>query len=286
MTHRRKITNNQDIRVVTKNEFIKGCGMDKASLKATKLLYIAIAQCRQSDQEFYEYGLTVPEFAAMMDVEPTNVYQEADAITDELMRAFVKVKRENNRFRKYTVFALCDYDGAEIYFKINKDMTDFLLGITSDFTKPLLDDFLRMNSVYSIKVWHLLQKYMKSQKPAFAIEGMEPEFDVPLAELREVTGTQDKLKQISDFKIKVLDKALREIEECAGVKLIYTNKKRNKTIVGFHFKVVPLYTISPEKAQEIDDYFEEKERMQKAEEQIPGQQSFENDYGGWFSSKK
>lgn len=286
MTQRRRINKDENIRVVTKNDFIKGCGIERASLKATKLLYIAIAQCRQTDEEFYEYGVSVPEFAAMMDIEPTHVYEEADAITDELMQAFVRVKREHNRFRKYSVFAVCDYDGSEIYFKINKDMTDFLLGITSDFTKPLLDDFLRMNSVYSIKVWHLLQKHMKSQKPAFAIEGMEPEFDVSLEELREVTGTQHKLRQISDFKIKVLDKALREIEECAGVKLIYTNRKHGKTIVGFRFKVVPLYTIKPEKAQQIDDYFEERERLRKAEEQIPGQQSLETDYGGWFSSRK
>ena len=82
MTQRRKISANESVRVVTKNSFIQGRGMEKASLKATKLLYIAIAQCRQSDTEFYEYGLSVPEFASLMQIEPSNVYQEAEAITD------------------------------------------------------------------------------------------------------------------------------------------------------------------------------------------------------------
>lgn len=267
MTQRRKINAHESVRVVTKNSFIQGRGMEKASLKATKLLYIAIAQCRQSDTEFYEYGLSVPEFASLMQIEPSNVYQEAEAITDELMQAFIRISDGDKRFKKYTIFAMCNYDGSELSFKINKDMTDFLLGVTSDFTKPLLDDFLRMNSVYSIKVWHLLQKHMKSQKPAFAIQGMEPEYYVSLEELREVTGTQNKLKKLSDFKIKVLDKAIREIEECAGIKLEYTNKKHGRTVVGFNFKVVPIFSISQEKAQMIDE---------QMEEQIQGQLTFES----------
>lgn len=257
-----EIDTDENLRVVTRNDFVQGCGMENASLKATKLLYIAISQCRVTDHEFYEYVVTVPEFAALMDIEPTHVYQEADSLTDELMKAFVRTKHlGRGHFAKYTVFAKCEYDGSEIRFKINKEMTDFLLGITSDFTKPLLDDFLRMKSVYSIRVWHLLQMAMKSQKPAFAIEGQEPEYYLSLEELRRVTGTENKLKQVGQFKERVLDKALREIEECAGVRMTYRNKKHGKTVVGFVFKVVPVLTIPKEKAEQIEEKWQQYEEL-------------------------
>lgn len=264
-----EIDTDSRMRVVTRNDFVRGCGMEKASLKATKLLYIAIAQCKKDDEEFYEYVVTVPEFAALMDIEPTHVYQEADSITDELMKAFIRTKDlGRGHFAKYTVFAKCEYNGSEIRFKINREMTDFLLGITSDFTKPLLDDFLKMKSVYSIKVWHLLQMAMKSQKPAFAIEGMEPEYYLSLEELRRVTGTENKLERLSDFKRKVLDKALREIENCAGIRMTYRNKKRGQTVVGFVFKVVPIITIDKNQAAVLEEKWQKYEELS---EEMKGQ---------------
>ena len=262
---KKKVEAKENTRVVTHNNFIKGCGMEKASLKATKLLYIAIAQCRKNDGEFYEYSITVPEFAALMDVEPSNVYPMADAMTTELVQAYLRAADPNDTskhppFKKWPLFAECEYTGKEIVFQLNKKMTDFLLNLRGDFSKPLLDDFLHMNSVYSIRIWHLLQKYMKSQKPVMLIEGQEPEYYISLDELREVTGTKNKMKQISEFKRYVLDKALREIEACAGTKLVYRNKKSGKSIVGFIFRVVPLVTVPKEIAAQVDQKFEEKEQ--------------------------
>ena len=273
---RKKIIVSEDMKVVTKNEFIKGCGMEGASLKATKLLYIAIAQCRKTDKEFYEYSLTIPEFAAIMDIDPSNIYQEVDAITDELTRAFIRVspKKEGKSFKKRTVFACCDYeDGEGLYFKINKDMTDLLLGITGDFSQPLLNDFMKMKSVYSIKVWHLLQMKMKSQKPAFMIEGKEPEYYVSVEELRKVTGTENKLKQIGELKKRVLDKACREIEECAGIRMEYKNKKHGKQIIGFLFHVNPQFSITQEQADYYEEKYAEYEKKKNTDD-IEGQLTF------------
>ena len=268
----RKVDLSENIKVVTKNDFIQGRGMDNASIKAFKLMYIAIAQCKVNDQEFYEYSMTIPEFALAMGVAPTNIYQEAEAITDELMKAFIRFGEENSRkFRKRHVFARCDYDDQHgLTFRIDKEMTDLLLGITSDFSQPLLNEFLKMKSVYSIKVWHLLQREMKSQKYAFAIEGREPEFYITLEELRRVTGTENKLKKLSQFKERVLEIAVRDIEECAGVRITYRDHKSGRTVVGFYFKQVPIMTILEDKAKEIDEKLQE----YRNSEEIQGQMTF------------
>ena len=70
-----------------------------------------------------------------MGIAPTHVYQEADVVTDELMRGFVKIQEKNNKsWRKYQLFDMCQYtENGSIRFEISKQMTDFLLNLTGNF---------------------------------------------------------------------------------------------------------------------------------------------------------
>ena len=229
----KKIDKRESIKVVTSNQFITAKGLDGMSLKARKLLYIAIAQCKTVDKEFYEFSINIQEFATLMDIKSTNVYQVADEVTNELLKTFIAVMPKNEKkFKKYTLFSRCEYDNGIISFKLNPDMTEFLLELKGSFTKPLLHDFLRMRSPYSMAIWHLCQREMKSKKP-YADNIIE--FDLELAELRQITGTENKLKQMSEFKSKVLDKGLREIEENCGIVIKYDNIKTGRFVTGFHF---------------------------------------------------
>lgn len=231
---KRELDTKESIKTVTSNQFITACGLEGISLKARKLLYIAISQSKKTDTEFYEYEIGVKEFADLMEIDASNVYKEADVLTDELMRGFVKIQEKNSKsWRKYQLFDMCQYtENGSIRFEISKQMTDFLLNLTGSFSQPLLHDFLKMRSPYSMAIWHLMQMKMKSKKPGItATMG----FDISLAELRKVTGCTDKLKQVGEFKKRVLDKALREIFDCAGVKITYQNIKVGRTVEGFRF---------------------------------------------------
>lgn len=242
MSEKREIDTRKNIRVVTSNSFITACGLENISLKARKLLYLAISQCRQTDKEFFEYTITVPAFAELMGISPSHVYEEADKLTDELMKGFVRIDQNGGKdFRKYQLFDMCEYHNASIRFEISQKMTDFLLELKGSFTKPLLEDFIKMKSPYSIAIWHLMQREMHSKKPGVSDK---IKWYLSLAELREVTGTQNKLKQVGQFKERVLDKALREIADNCGVNITYENVKVGHTITGFHFTAISPYHIS------------------------------------------
>ena len=90
-------------------------------------------------------------------------------------------------------------------------------------------------------VWHLMQREMHSKKPGVT---QALEFDLTLAELRSVTGTENKLKQIGQFKDRVLDKAIREIRDNCGVVVTYTNIKKSRTVIGFHFSAISEYHVN------------------------------------------
>lgn len=248
MSDERNLDIRKSVRVVTTNDFITACGLENISLKARKLLYVAIAQCKRTDKEFYEYSLSTKQFADMMEIDVSNVYEVADSITDELMRGFIRVstgkKKGTRNFKKYNLFCKCEYtEKSVIYFKINKDMTDFLLEIKSNFTQPLLDDFLKMKSPYSMEIWHLMQREMHSKK-AYGTHTIE--FNLTLEELRQVTGSQNKLKQLVHFKERILDKAIREIKDNCNVAITYENIKTGRIVTAFHFKAVSPGYIAPE----------------------------------------
>lgn len=231
MKKTRELNTKESVKVVTSNSFITACGLEDLSLKGRKLLYLAISQCKKTDTEFFEYSISVKSFAEMMDIDASNIYIEMDKTTDELMRTFIKY-RDDTSVHKYSLFSLCQYDNATIRFKLNPDMTEFLLELKGNFSQPLLAEFVRMRSPYSMAIWHLMQREMKSQKP-YADHIIE--FDLSLDELRKVTGTEKKLEKLSNFKNRVLDKALKEIDENCNVAITYDNLKQGRKVIGFHF---------------------------------------------------
>lgn len=227
------ITKN-NLKVVTRNDFITAKGMENISLKARKLLYLTTAQIKLGDTEFFEYKIKASDFARLMGISSSHVYEEADRITDELMRLYISVIPEGGKkFKKYHVVKNCEYDD-DSYLKImiDDDMLGFFIGLKKNFSQPELFDFIKMKSNYSIEIWHLMQREMKSKKPGVK----RIEFYLSLAELRDVTGTNSKFKQISQFKEKVLDKAIREIRDNCSTEITYSNVKKGRSIVGFDFR--------------------------------------------------
>lgn len=147
-------------------------------------------------------------------------------------------------------------------------MTNFFLNLKKDFSQPLLEDFVHMNSPYSMAIWHLMQREMHSKKPSIT---QTIEFDLTLAELRSVTGTENKLKQIGQFKDRVLDKAIREIRDNCGVVVTYTNIKDSRTIVGFHFVAIQEHHIDEADIPEhVKRHVEAGKRRIAAEQQKRG----------------
>lgn len=232
---KRDLNTKDEIKVVTDNKLITAVGLSKLSLKARKLLYLIMAQCRQTDEEFYIYEIKPTALSEKLGVDRSHVYALADELTGELMDRHIAVKQPDaKRFKKYAMFSMCEYDDDHILrFKLNPDMTDFLLGLKKSFTQTVLADYLKMRSVYSMAIWHLMQREMNGRKPGTD----RVSFYLSLEELRIVTGTENKFKQMSQFKQFVLGKAIQDIKKCCGLEVTYEHQRKGKAITGFFFTV-------------------------------------------------
>lgn len=243
----KKIDKRDDIHVVTANQLITADGLSGLSLNARKLFLLAIAQCKQTDTEFYEYETTPTELAEIWGINRSHIYEEAESVGRELMKIVIKIQTGERSYKLRHLFEKCDYtEDKTIYFQLHKDMSDQLLGLNKNFTQPLVFDFMRMRSKYSMEIWHLMQREMQSFKP---MTGEPIEFYLSVAEIRKVTGTEDKLKNVAQLKRIVLDTAIKEIKKNLFIGISYSNVKRGRTIIGFVFTAENLLggRIDPEK---------------------------------------
>ena len=101
-------------------------------------------------------------------------------------------------------------------------------GAEEFFTKYLLEQTATMTSNYSVRLYELLVQWKQAKK-------------TPMFELQEFRGQlgveDDEYKAMSNFKIRVLDLAVEEINEKSDLNINYTQKKKGSKIIGFTFTV-------------------------------------------------
>jgi len=249
----RELDKRECVKVVTDNKFITAQGLPDLSLKARKLLYLTIGQARLKDTGFFTYEISPKEFADIMGIDSSNVYDQAFEITSELANSKITfIPDGKKRFKHIPLTSLCEYDEKSLLrIEINPRMAELLLGLKGGFSQPDLEDFMKMKSPFSMAIWHLMSRELKSKKPR--ITGIK-EIELSLDEIREVTGTQKKFERLSQLKEKVFEKALREINENCKVKVTYENIKKGRTVVGFRCSVVSQFYIDESKIpQKVKD---------------------------------
>ncbi|WP_201627547.1 RepB family plasmid replication initiator protein, partial [Psychrobacter immobilis] len=96
------------------------------------------------------------------------------------------------------------------------------------FTRFALEQVAPMKSVYSVRLYELLNQWRQAKKVSF-------DLDI----FRGQLGVEDnEYKAMSDFKKRVLDLAVKEINEKSDLKVSYEQVKKGVAIAGFKFKVL------------------------------------------------
>ena len=102
-------------------------------------------------------------------------------------------------------------------------------GAEDFFTSYLLEQTAGMDSIYSVRLYELLVQWITAKNtPLFELE-----------KFRDQLGVEDhEYKRMGNFKLRVLDLAVKEINEKSDIKVSYSQVKKGRTITGFKFKVL------------------------------------------------
>ena len=226
-----------------KNEVVKthrlNTALQKLSLAEIRLMQLAIIDARETGTGI-DTVTPLPIHASR--------YAEAFGVTRQTAYE-VLIEAETSLFKRYFTF-LDERDGKPVkshwvsqakYLDdeaiieimltpaVVKEITRIdAIEAKTLFTRFALEQVVLMKSVYSVRLYELLNQWRQAKRVNF-------DLDV----FRGQLGVEDtEYKAMSDFKRRVLDLAVNEINEKSDLRISYEQVKKCVVIVGFKFKVL------------------------------------------------
>ena len=206
------------------------------SLPELRIIQLAIVDARETGKGLNTdtpLRIDAMSYADAFDTTRQNAYILMKQAEDTLFnRRFSFLDSENKLVKSRWIQRVryLDNEGAiEVIFTYDvvKCITR-LDGAEEFFTQYLLSQTAKLNSVYSVRLYELLVQWKSATKT--------PVFD--LAIFRGQLGlNDDEYTRISNFKIRVLDSAVKEINEKTDLTVSYTQQKKGRIVSGFAFEV-------------------------------------------------
>lgn len=233
--HRREIQLDTSHEVVMANKMIL-YSASNLSLNEMKLLRYIIMQTKKGDDYLFEYDFSVKDFAKDADISVKDVYRDFRKMSRHMMQEVLEIEdKKNDHWRLFHWVDMCDYYKGVVTIKISDELKPFLLHLVGSFTRYELDEIIKMNSTYAIRIYEILRSQMDDRKLPYADH--KTEISISMDVLRKATNTEKKFERYSSFKTYVIDKAVKEINRCSKYHVTAEPYKRGKAVVGFDFLI-------------------------------------------------
>lgn len=162
-------------------------------------------------------------------------YSTLKGISKDLAKKIVEIKEDvedgEEGYSLCPVFHKLTYSKSKgLILKFSPEMIPFLLDLANrPFTKLPFEQVISLHSPYSIRLFELLLQYQNTKTH---------ERTMKVEELRYCLGVPDDTYSTMDnFKRRVLESSIRDVNENTKFKIEYENVKEGRKIVAFTFKL-------------------------------------------------
>lgn len=223
------------------NEVVKSHRLNTAiqnlSLAEIRLIQLAIIDAREHQKGFTsDTSLTLyaARYAEAFEVCRQTAYEALqDAEKNLFERRFTFLDERDNQPVKSRWISQAKYNKGEGYIEIMftpavvKEITR-LGGDNGFFTQYSLEQVSALNSIYSMRLYELLNQWRQArQTPVFELQTFRGQMGLEIGDY----------KAMCDFKKRVLDLSVNEVNEKTDLTVSYEQKKKGKSISGFKFIV-------------------------------------------------
>lgn len=220
-------------RSVTKaNELIQKSRFSLSN-QQQKIVLFLISQIECWDEDFKLYSFSIPEFCRVCGIERPGGrgYGVLKAAIKEIADKSVWVKLENGKetLLRWIEKPYIDEGKGIVEIRLDKDMKPYLLQLRESFTNYELIYTLRFRSKYSIRLYELIRSFQYHD-----LEEYSHEFTV-----EQLKGLLDgeEYKAYRDFKRRVLNMAVNEVNLYSDRYISYTEHKRGRKVASIEFLV-------------------------------------------------
>ena len=198
-----------------------------------RLILLAIIEARKLDQqpneELYIYAQS---YANHFDVTTSTAYTVLNTACKNLFERRFSYQRIGKSGDVETVVsrwvqrAVYAENGGYIAIKFSDDVMPLITKLEKHFTSYELEQVKDLTSIYAIRLYELLVQWRG--------KGRTPQ--IKLSELRNKLGIlESEYDRIANFKAKVLDFAISQINEHTDITATYEQHKQGRIITGFTF---------------------------------------------------
>jgi len=211
--------------VVTKsNQLIESS--HKLTLQQQKVICAVASKVRLSDTELTEYVFHMKELADLLELNKKGYYVELRKVIRSLQsQIFTINKIVDAQIKSVDInwFYRAEYNQTKntVSLKFAEDLKPFLLHLKDNFTSYSLENIVKLNSSYSLKLYEILKsKVFKKGKV----------FEITLDELNALF--LNPYAKYNDFKRNVLEKCKVELEEKTDISFEYDEIKTGRKVTS------------------------------------------------------
>lgn len=218
----------RDYKVVKSNELIQKSRF-QLSLQEQKIILYMISKIKPDDDIFTEQEFNILEFCKVCGIEPNsgknykNVKDAIKTLADKSV--WITQETGSETLVRWINKAWINQKSGIIKIRLDDDMKPYLLQLQERFTSYELLYTLAMKSQYSIRLYELLKSYEYRHRKIFEIE-----------DLKRILSA-DNYNRFPDFKRKVLDISMREINDLSDLTVTYEIIKEGRRYAKLDFSI-------------------------------------------------
>jgi len=226
----------KDLTVVKSNELIKASYV--LSLTEQRLILSAIAQIDSSSELSHQYCFKIHahEICDLMSVDRKNAYRDLKKAADKLWQREILLDGQSDKLRWIYRRAAYESEGGVVSIYFSPDILPYLSSLRANFTKYKLEYISKFKSSYSIRIYELLVQWTS--------KGTR---EVSLDWLKESLQIEDKYSSIKNFKSRVLQPAIDDINNHSNLWVTVGQRKCGRTITHLQFQFGLKAELKPKK---------------------------------------
>jgi plasmid replication initiation protein len=223
----------QNLTVYKANEVIEA-GY-KLTLNEQRVVLACIAQVDSANALLVtdEFELSAKDFAVIFSVSETNAYAALIDVAEALFNRYVvvenpepkrpKIKRLKMRWIS-SIKYLGDEGEGKIILRFAQDILPYLSELKRAFTRYKLEHIGKMTSIYAIRLYELLAQWQSVGKREVELDWLKEQFEIT-----------DQYADMSDFKKRVLDPAVKDINDHSNFQVSWTQRKTGRRVTHLVF---------------------------------------------------
>lgn len=197
------------------------------------ILFYLLSKIRKEDKPNQEYQIYVSQVESITG-RVWNYQQLREATADMGSRMFEV--NTSSSYKQLWMFQKVEYMTGQgfLTIKLSEDIRPFLFELKDNFTSYQLHSALKLSSKYAKRIYQLASQWKNiGETKSYTIDELKL-----MLKLKDPTGKQpEQFEKLSQFKARVLDIAMRQINEHTDLKISYHLIKQGRAFHSIRFYI-------------------------------------------------